>query len=81
MRVTSGGFRNGKEAPPLFFVSADSKELAGERLGSADSEGVRRTAWRGAWLPGHGRTVPTQGNHYNRLVPYLNDYLQVVFLV
>ena len=32
----------------------------------------------GAWFAGHGRIVPAERHYYSILVPYVNDYLQVV---
>jgi hypothetical protein len=114
----------GRRGPlPLFFVSADSKEVAGGRLvsaesarlkaagfsviwewlvsadskrvigaiclqegkqpGSADSKGVRRTAWPIEALGKRGRMVrrarknrAERRKDYNILVPYVNDYFK-----
>ena len=44
------------------------KELEGPRSG-------------GAWFAGHGGIVSTRRNHYSILVPYVNDYLQVAWIL
>jgi hypothetical protein len=64
------------------LVSADSKGVMGaiclqegKHLGTADSEGVRRTAWRARMVRRARRNRADLANHYNILVPYVNDYL------
>jgi hypothetical protein len=47
----------------------------GKHLGTADSEGVRRTAWRARMVRRARRNRADLANHYNILVPYVNDYL------
>jgi hypothetical protein len=44
-------FQNGKDRPPppMFFVSADSKEVAGEMLVSADSAGLKVAVFSVSW--------------------------------
>ena len=34
-----------------------------------------------ALFTGHGKTVPNSRNHYSTLVQFINDYLQVLWMV
>jgi len=64
------------------LVSADPKGAMGaiclqegKRLGTAVSEGVRRTAWRARMVRRARRNRADLANQYNIVVPYVNDYL------
>jgi hypothetical protein len=70
------------------LVSADFKEVTGSicilysnRPGTAHSKGVRRTAWRGRMVRRARKNRADLQSHYSTLVPYVNDYLQVLWML